>query len=999
MNVVRSLSSSNFSVCEYPVDLISPVDCCFCLHQNIRSLRKNFSILLAHLDSLNNLPIVIVLSEIWIYKNELDFYNIQGYSLFGNCNESYSAGGVAVYVRNGYMCNCSCDNLSSADVLKLSIVFENVVYTMLCVYRLHAFAKSIFICELDSILSACSDKNLIVIGDMNIDILNVIDKDSENFLLTMASHGLQSLINEPTRLTDSSKTCIDHIFIRCHKNNKNVFIGEVYDLKLSDHCTITLNYFSNKCFNNISASDKNKYCIDYTLLKQSLISECWNQVYSENNPSIAFDLFLKIFKTHINSSTSVKKQSSKKKHLKPWMTNYLLTKIRKKHKMSLKCKKHKSNKKLKKYYETLSKNLNKEIDETRNNYYTERFSRAEGNVREEWKVVDSILGIDRKSVKIDSIDINGVQESESLKVSNHFNEYFTEVSSKLVPSIEPCTNCDCSVLSDMILMDNMQPNSFVFETFSPGEVFKVIMSLKNKRSCTSDGVSTDMLKKVAWFVTDVLTHVFNKSVVNGTFPDHLKCAEVLPLFKKGDRKSISNYRPISILSTFSKIFERLLKVRIVSFLNKFDFFYVNQFGFRAGLSTEDAILRVCSQLYGSLNSNKQTVGLFIDMTKAFDLVNHDILLTKLYNAGFRGSFFNMLSSYLKNRMQKVNINGVYSEPRMLKHGVPQGSVLGPLFFLIYINSIFKIKLNGFSTAFADDIVLTYSSGTVFESIVKIEEDLENLRLWFACHKLVISEKTKLMFFKVSGSSFYDFNLRFHTHNCKKLPLPIHKCEKNYFDSNLQCTDDCFKIEMVQQFKYLGVIIDCNLNWKDHIQSINKTMLLVTRKMYLIKPYCSQKVLKMIYNGLANSKIQYGITSWGGSYANSIRPLLIAQKKLIRIILKRNQLHDSWPLFKELHILPIRHLYVFKVLREFFKQSGNIPSRNYQMYNLRVNNMNLVNVPFAYRTHFSHFYAYTAPNIFNKLPLYIRETLNISSFLKKVKDWLFTFNLNCIESFI
>lgn len=621
-------------------------------------------------------------------------------------------------------------------------------------------------------------------------------------------------------------------------------------------------------------------------------------------------------------------------------------------------------------------------------------ARADGNVREEWRVVDSILGNVRNRVEIANIEVEGAIESDLCIISNKFNEYFTEVSEKLKPVVEHCINCDCSVS-----FEDIQSNSFVFDAITSREIYNVILCLKNKNSCTSDGVSSVLLKHIALYVVDVLSFLFNLSVETGCFPQHLKSAEVIPLFKKGNRKKVSDYRPISLLSTFSKIFEKLIKVRIVSFLDKFNFFCSNQFGFRAGLSTEDAILRVCSQLYGSLNSNKSTMGLFIDMTKAFDMVDHDLLLSKLYNAGFRGIIFKWFQSYLKDRKQRVNVNGILSELRLLKNGVPQGSVLGPLFFLIYINSLFKLKLNGTSTAFADDIALTYEFQTVFDCITKIEEDLEILRSWFTSHKLIISEKTKLMSFKISGNIPHDYNLCFHSHDCKQFSLPIHKCGKNNFISNMQCSNNCFKIESVQQFKYLGVVIDSNLNWKDHIQMLKSYMMLVTRKMYLIKPFCSKKVLTTIYYGLAHSKLQYGITSWGGSYTNTFGPLLIAQKHLIRIICNKNRFAESWPLFNELLILPMRHLYVFKVLREFFKQSGNIPSRNSQMYNLRINNMRLVNVPLAHRAHFALFYTCTAPKLFNKLPLHIRESPRFSSFIKKVKDWLFTINYDCIESFI
>lgn len=189
---------------------------------------------------------------------------------------------------------------------------------------------------------------------------------------------------------------------------------------------------------------------------------------------------------------------------------------------------------------------------------------------------------------------------------------------------------------------------------------------------------------------------------------------------------------------------------------------------------------------------------------------------------------------------------------------------------------------------------------------------------------------------------------------------------------------------MNSFKYLGVFIDCNLNWKVHIQSVKSYLMMVTRKMFLLKPYCSRNILKMFYYGLVNSKLQYGITSWGGSYMNSFGSLLVAQKHIIRIMCSKTRMTHSWPLFCELRILPLRHLYVFKVLREFFEQSGNTATRNSRIYNLRVNNLALVDVPIAYKTHFTKFYLVTSPLFFNSLPMSIRVTPIFHSFLKKSK---------------
>lgn len=250
---------------------------------------------------------------------------------------------------------------------------------------------------------------------------------------------------------------------------------------------------------------------------------------------------------------------------------------------------------------------------------------------------------------------------------------------------------------------------------------------------------------------------------------------------------------------------------------------------------------------------------------------------------------------------------------------------------------------------------------------------------------------------MKGSDLIDFNIIFHSHDCDRFCLPVHTCGIKNFDDNYRCSNKCFNIDSVKEFKYLGVTIDFNLNWISHVQTIKSGLLLVARKMFLLRPYCSRKVLSMFYYALANSKLQYGITAWGGSYENTFDSLFKAQKFLIRIICGRNRFAHCWPLFRELRILPLRHLYIFKVLREFFKQSGNTINRNSVCYNLRVNNQALVNVPVAHKTKFCRFFTITGPKCFNKLPIAVRQTSNFHSFLNKVKQWLFNIDYISIES--
>lgn len=232
-----------------------------------------------------------------------------------------------------------------------------------------------------------------------------------------------------------------------------------------------------------------------------------------------------------------------------------------------------------------------------------------------------------------------------------------------------------------------------------------------------------------------------------------------------------------------------------------------------------------------------------------------------------------------------------------------------------------------------------------------------------------------------------------------MSLIEHTCgSSNYLNSTF-CSPECFEIESVQSFKYLGIEIDLNLNWKKHLLSLKNHSLLVLRKIYRLKSYCTKKLLLNVYYALAHSKFQYGITSWGGTYYDGIEPILLAQKHIIKVIFSKKRRFSCWNLFKENKILPIRHLYAFKCLKEFFMRSGYRITNANHLYKLRSNRQNFTRTPMAHKQHFKNFFAVKAPRYYNCLPIFIRTIRTKSIFLKNVKKWLLTIDYKDFECVI
>ena len=372
---------------------------------------------------------------------------------------------------------------------------------------------------------------------------------------------------------------------------------------------------------------------------------------------------------------------------------------------------------------------------------------------------------------------------------------------------------------------------------SENEVRTVILDLKNS-AAGWDNFPTFVAKKCIDGYLTPLTKIINKSISQGIFPSELKLARVIPIFKSNDKQNVSNYRQISILTFFSKVFEKILHNNIYKFMERNKIINENQFGFCKGHGTQHAIISLIDKIGKSVDRGVIGINMFLDLKKAFDTVSHSILIRKLSAYGIRGNLLKLCKSYLTDRYQYVVYNGAKSERKIVKCGVPQGSILGPLFFLVYMNDIFNVSDFLYNILYADDTCL-YLAGSDLCALINLMNTESKLILhWLKANRLTLN--TSKTFFMV-----------FHRGKRKCL-------------GDMGLYIDGIEIKETPTMKYLGVIIDAKLNWVSHITYVKNKIAKGIGIIKKARPFLNKSSLSNLYYTFIYPYLIYCVEVWGSA---------------------------------------------------------------------------------------------------------------------------------------
>jgi hypothetical protein len=739
-----------------------------------------------------------------------------------------------------------------------------------------------------------SHHDFIFVGDLNINVLK-INADTNNYLDTLASNRYDFLnFNHSNYFTFSGPngfSLLDHVFSDIQNRRFNIHIG---DVAFSDHRFLRIDVSSRLH----SSSDEFEIIkTDFSGFEAELRSRL------ERGTDTGFESFLLLFSSLLRLFQTVKKVERSNKTDMPWFCPEIQMAIEERNYWHKRKRDFPDNEFVIARFKEMHSLVTNLVRFHKKRYYTSAVNANINNLKKLWQIFNELIYSRTRNA------ISGISKiydsfnnliTGDLEMSEVFNDYYVNIADGLRSALFQA-NSGRSIMSTM---HYTCPSSILVSETDEEEVHRVIGSLNDGSSSGMDGISVKLIKFCMSSILSVIVMTFNDSLRSCIFPCSLKISKTIPIYKSGVKSQVSNYRPISVLSNFAKIFEKLIYVRLESFYSSTNFFHSHQFGFVSKSNTSAAVLNFITFLRGSLNSRKYTSAIFIDMSKAFDCVVHDILLEKLYKSGIRGNFHQLLSSYLSGRTQSVRIGKSTSSAKEVRYSVPQGSILGPLLFLVYINDIFELKLRGTLQLYADDVILMYSKDSVVDLYDDMQHDLNLINEWFYNNCLTVNpDKTNFMIFR-DPRRVINYNR----------PL--------FLGGNM--------IKLVSEVKYLGMIFDSALNFHSHLDKLKKKIISFVAVLGRLKNYVPVSSRLSIYYAHIHSHISYLNVIWSSASAYKLLEISRLQNKAIRAVFfeeyKKPNIHTI-DLYRNHNLLNLFQMNKYETVLLVYKLKNNLLRHN------------------------------------------------------------------------
>lgn len=921
-------------------------------HINIRSIKNKFWEFKQYV--LDHSFDLIGISETWLTPEyNSDLYCIPGYTLTRLDRGHNRGGGVALYAKTQFKCKIieqATNNKNGLEQMWAECAYDKRKIAVGIIYRPH---RQISLVELEeSFADICFRYNhILCMGDINEDLL-IHNKETERFHTLLDTYHLHQLLGEPTRITATTETLLDIICI--NKDWTCIDAGTMDMANLSDHELIYADLHFDLQQDENNRPHRNFKNIDMAKFKVDAEKMNWGHIYHLESINDKVNYFNECVLSLIDFYAPYT-DHNKKKSKAPWMTHNIKCMLKYRDNVHKKYKQSK-NANDKQHYCEIKNYVNRAIKIEKKQYYEQHLKSSVKDSKQFWGNMRKWGMINNKKKEIIS--------TENFS-PNNVNTYFINVTSDI--------NCD-NTLKASYLNDRFEESgNFKLKSVSPEEVENFLWGIKSN-AVGLDGVTSQMLKLCLPYCRNEICHIINYSLEIGKLPFCWKAARVIPLQKKDNSQELDNLRPISILPPASKILEKVVHQQLTEYSEKQKILLPSQSGFRKNYSTTTALLKINDDIITSTDKGMITVVILLDMSKAFDSIDHELLLSKLHYYGIRDTAGKWFNHYLINRTQNVELKDQkgtkLSDDAVILSGVPQGSILGPLLFNIFISDIVKVTDKCTPHFYADDIQLLYSfyPKDICASIEIINQELNNIFIWTTKNGLKINtQKTVAMIY---GNK--------HTRN---LPQTI---------PNIKMNNDTINIS--QQSKNLGLLMDDQLSYDKHVANLCKSAYITLKGLYQVRDYISIEARLKLCESLVLSRLNYCDAVYGPCLTVELsNRLQMVQNACIRYSLNIPYREHISPYLKQLDWLNMKtrrwiHLccIVYSVIQSNtpLYLSQKIEKRSTAHSVETRDRDTTLSVPIHQTEHYKRSFTYQATKIYNQIPKELKNN-SVASLKRKI----------------